>query len=59
MCAMLTAEERECCEDKLENLHTLYDRGAKLTKTGIEFVEEMQRLVVIIDVSHLIRCRIL
>lgn len=82
MCAMLTAEEGECCEGKLENLYTLYDRGVRmmtltwnhknslggpnlynsdgtidgetrLTKTGIEFVEEMQRLGVIIDVSHL------
>lgn len=81
---LLTVEEGGVCEDKIENLETLYGEGVRmmtltwnfdnglahpnhpsgpvftpgprdlgLTDRGIEFVERMQELHMIVDVSHL------
>lgn len=84
MSALLSLEEGEICEGKLENLEMFYKRGVRmmtftwnyknslgapnfvrtpdfgkpqlkegLTETGIAFLEEMERLGIIVDVSHL------
>ncbi len=83
--ALLTIEEGEACEGKIENLHHFYSRGVRmmnlcwnyknslttpngidiekgvdiketvngLTPLGFEFIEEMERLGIIIDTAHI------
>lgn len=80
--ALLTVEEGQACEGKLENLSHFYNRGVRmmnfcwnfdnsltthnginagglpqtekgLTEKGFEFVEEMERLGMIIDTAHI------
>lgn len=80
--ALLTIEEGGCCKGSLENLETLYARGARmmtltwnypnelgfpngtsgdetaetargLTPKGLDFLERMEALGIIVDVSHL------
>ena len=83
--ALLTIEEGEACEGKIENLRHFYDRGVRmmnlcwnytnslttpngidiekgvdiketangLTPLGFEFVEEMERLGIVVDTAHI------
>lgn len=83
MSAIMTIEEGGCCEGEIQNLETLYQRGARmmtltwnypnelaspnlpasgfgtfdgtngLTEKGFAFIERMEELGMILDVSHL------
>ena len=83
MSALMTIEEGGCCKGELENLETLYQRGARmmtltwnypnelaspnlpadsfgafdstkgLTRKGFAFIQRMEELGMILDVSHL------
>lgn len=83
MSALMTIEEGGCCKGELENLETLYQRGARmmtltwnypnelaspnlpadsfgafdstkgLTRKGFSFIQRMEEIGMILDVSHL------
>lgn len=83
MSALMTIEEGSCCKGELENLETLYQRGARmmtltwnypnelagpnlpadsfgafdstkgLTRKGFAFIQRMEEIGMILDVSHL------
>lgn len=83
MSALMTIEEGGCCKGELENLETLYQRGARmmtltwnypnelagpnlpadsfgafdstkgLTRKGFAFIQRMEEIGMILDVSHL------